>query len=227
MQIFHYIQPNIWPKIKQDGLEPRSQQRLTSGFPKATYAFLQPVPDDLINGPFPTLWDEFKGTRGDLLIEITVDPEDPDILVGDAGYIEGYLYREHHAELDIQPKYKITDEKTALDLYRSSLIPLKEYLDQKPDYLLLEVQIRRIISGEEDRLRISEIQPILEDEIGSGKFPDNSMYPLPQILKLKSELRPWIDSLGNRGDRLRESLQRLERQIDYFDHHNEETISIK
>lgn len=227
MKIFHYTHADDWVSIKQNGLEPKSQQRLYSGLPFASFAFFKPIPDEVAKGPFPNLWAEFKGTRGDLLIEITIDPDDPNVLVGDAAYIEGYLYREAHTELDIPQKYKIIDGRVALNLYNSSLIPMKDYLDHKPDYLLPEVQIRRKISKEEGQLRISETQPILEDEISLGMFSDTSIPPLPAILKLQVELKPWIESLGERGKQLQESLHRLKRQNDLYDHRTEETIRIK
>lgn len=212
--VYHYTYLDKWPDIQKQGLQPRSRQSLASQLtikdtPHATFALLDKEPSEWQNeGPFPQLWNEFKGTRGDLLLEIEVDPSQDQILVGDAGYIEGYLYRKHHDQLRIPNEYLIVEPDIAYEAYEASLIPLSEYLeDDCLSYLVPEVQIRTPVPPE--RIQIGEEQPLLEYQLGSGRFVDVWTYPLPTIVKFQSDLTAWLESVKPIAPNLEQSIDRF------------------
>lgn len=193
-----------------EGLKPRSLPTLHRfaeyDYSRSTYAFLNPQPAEWVNGGFPALWSEFLHTRGNLLLQLSVEQSDSSIVVGDAGYVEGFLYRDHHAQLRIPKEYKLTNPQHAHDLYTRSLIPLQKYLKDRPPYLLPEVQIQRSLTLSE--FQVCDQQPILELQIGDGHFPNVMIDPLPEMYKHRDELAPWIAEVSKRKPMLEGSLQR-------------------
>lgn len=225
MKIYHYTKFEKWNKLDQQyqanksdhtiSLEPRSLQSLHGevmderAITRATFGLLEPVPQEWTeNKFFPTLWDYFVGTRGDLLLEIDIAEDDPNVLVGDAGFIEGFLYREHQKELNIPPEYYTEDPQVAFNRYQKSLITLAEYDVRKPKYLVPEVQIRENVHL--DRVRISHIQPILEKELGLGIIPDGSIHPIPWIHKFRKDLGPWLNRFELRNTHLKSILDGID-----------------
>jgi len=213
MIVYHYTQFDNWKKTKESGnLLPRSLQSLhrevsdRRGSIRATFALLKPEPQEWIENPiFPTLWPDFQGTRGDLLLNVQADEKK--ILVGDAGYIEGYLYRKHHDELHIPPEYAITDPDIAFSRYQASLISLQRYREKGLRYIVPEIQIRFPV--ELHNVSVSRQQPLLERELGRGKLGDVGNHPLPSINKFRQDLAPWLDDFKQKNPYIEGALQRI------------------
>lgn len=216
MYVYHYTSFEKWPKTHSSCLQPISRQSLSSELgladaPKATFALLEPEPKAWTNDTFPTLWNEFKGTRGDLLIRVNIGKTGEDVLVGDAGYVEGYLYRDYHDELHIPEEYKIHDPGIAYRKYQESLTQIGKYQSEGHSFLLPEVQIRVPIPG--SMLEICRRQPLLESQLGNGNFPDTTIHPLPSIHKHQQELSDWLETTAIRFPYLKHSLLRYEAEI--------------
>jgi hypothetical protein len=216
MVVYHYVEFDSWKNIKAtESLNPRSLQSIhrevsdPRSLTRATFALLQPEPKEWIqNELFPTLWDYFIGTRGDLLLE--VDADEGKILVGDAGYIEGYLFRNHHQELNMPKKYAITDPNIAFRKYWDSLIPLSDYTDQGLQYCVPEAQIQFPVGL--DNITVSHEQPLLERELGLGRLKDQTIPPIPSIYACQTELNPWINNFRNKNSYLEDVLHLLNNQ---------------
>jgi hypothetical protein len=213
--LYHYTELDKWMRREgsNQGLEPRSLQSLHKevrdprAYDKATFVLLHPTPIEWTNNPsFPTLWDEFVHTRGDLLIEVNADMDDKNILVGDAGFIEGYLYK-NNAGLYIPHEYRIEDPEQAFIKYQDSLIPIGEYLAKRKKYFVPEVQIRRLISR--DELRVSPQQPLLERELGNKPLRDDFIYPVTSLYKYQRELQDWFQRFEEKNPWLRDSMARV------------------
>ena len=222
--LYHYTDFDRWMKhetrrkngIDTGDLEPRSLQSLHAdvqdprAFDRATFALLHPLPAEWTDNPsFPGLWDEFIGTRGDLLLEIRVGQDDKNVLVADAGHIEGYLYRKDDG-LNIPDKYVNGSPELAFAKYQDSLVSLATYVSEGRKYSVPEVQIRRSISPNE--LRISPSQPIIEREIGENRPLDiDDFSPILAIFKHQQLLGDWLQQFKTRKPWMRDVLAEIKR----------------
>jgi len=213
MVVYHYTEFDHWEEIKEARtLIPRSLQSLQRELDdervttRATFALLDPEPKEMVDNQFfPELWQEFRGTRGYLSLDVDADPKE--VLVGDAGFIEGYLYRKMHEAVSMPEAYAIQDPQIAFDRYWESLIPLDAYKEADLHYLVPEAQIRFPVSL--NYVTVSHVQPILENTLGSGEIPNPLIAPIPGILRFQSDLQPWLVNFKQQNPYLEGAFQTL------------------
>ena len=157
IQVYHYTDfskvGGILGKFQsaESGLKPRRYIGQAFGPARerpATFAFLEPTPHSWIhNEHFPLTWKTLVHDLdildyGKLLLEISVDPQEDDVSVGDRSHIEGALYPDN---TNIPERYRHKNLQEGERMFMESAIPLKEYLGRQKrgevSYSLPEVLI--------------------------------------------------------------------------------------
>lgn len=205
MKVFHYshlknwhgIQTGSWKSLNEPGLGASSRmghEDMEAWNTGAVFALLEPLPDNWVkNKHFEGIWDYFRHDMGPLLLEIDVDPEKDKVFVVDRGHVEGALYEED--KKGIPEKYLHRSTIDGERAYMESKIPLREYLEKATEllYSMPEVIITEHVPLE--KIRISEQQPLIEDELRreSGEFRQMLIRDIQRI----PELSRWYKQREN------------------------------
>lgn len=161
----------------------------------AAFALLESKPETWVNNPhFPGIWKVLSRNiaplePGKILLEIGVDTKTNNVVVGDRGHFEGFLYRD---KTGIPEKYLHKTLAEGEKAYMQELVPLDKYLERRDElqYSLPEVVILSTIPPE--RVKVSMEQPFLKSTLEGRNLldRDNLIYAINHGA-LAERLTPW------------------------------------
>ncbi len=170
--VFTYSRPEAFGSIKKEGLIPQSRLIPGTDSKLGIFGLLDPQPAEWVNNTryprvwnrlvshlTPLSWDPYKVQGGDLLLELSVDPQKMAAYILDWAPMEEYeitrgeLERQLvHAEAYGQRvEYnkcclvRAQSRLRAQQLRRSSMIPLTNYLELRPDERLERVSLPEVV----------------------------------------------------------------------------------
>lgn len=207
MQVYHYAKLTKWKDIAQGSYKSKHRPGL-GGRPIgqygdafntiAVFAHLDPIPSQWTNNTdFPNVWEHLKFGMGSLLLEIDTDPAIDPVSVVDYGHMWGYFYEDKTV---IPAKYRHPSQETAEKKYLTSKVPLLDYLQIPPElqYSLPEIILSDYIPF--DKITVSEMQPLLEEELASYRnteIEDQIRNHIDRVPQLQPWYRNYQDCFGN------------------------------
>ena len=202
MIVYHYTHLKNLRDILETGLQPMTliaegqykQLAPESLKKRAIFGLLLPQdPKWKFNQVFPDNWQYLTHDIGPILLEIKVDKNDPDILIGDEAYFQAQTYIKDPGYHNFPPNIKSKDWAEVFQKYDESVVSIKEYLHlpDRSNYILPKVLITKTIPSE--YLEISKNQELLQEYMKSLN-PETNIYK-----NLVRELREFDDLEGFTG----------------------------
>jgi hypothetical protein len=208
MKVYHYAKLDDWFDIKNGsytndhelGLSAKRRigsQDLEAWKTGAVFALLEPLPDNWVkNKDFKGIWKYFLHDMGRLLLEIEVDPEKDEVFVVDRGHVEGALYKD---KKNIPEQYLHASRQDGEHAYMESKISLQEYLKKANELNWSMPEVIFLKDVPLEKIRISEQQPLLEEELKKGSSPWEERM-IRQIENIP-ELSPWYERYKRETER--------------------------